>query len=107
LAFVVLVQADQGGLDFVVAEQIAGAPGVLGGDHGHVPQDPQCAKGDVLEVANGRADHVERAGRDGPITLRPSTGRGVHARILLYDWELGHCRMSRLARMFLMTHARR
>jgi hypothetical protein len=77
-------------------EEVARSSRVFGRDNGDFSEDAQCAKRDVFEVADGGGHHEERAGRDDSTTWSSSNGRGVHARILLYDWELGHCRMSRL-----------
>jgi hypothetical protein len=79
-----------------VPKQVAGSPGVFSRDQGHLPEDSQGTKGDVLEIADGRGHDEERPGGDSPTTLSLPEGRGVHPRILLYDWELGHCRMNRL-----------
>jgi hypothetical protein len=94
--FIVLVKADEGCSDLVVPKQVAGSPSVFSCDYGNLSEYAQGTKCDVLEVANWRRDHEQRPAGGGATANSVPTGRGIHARILLYDWELGHCRMSRL-----------
>ena len=44
-----------------MGQQLAGVASVLGGDQVHAAEDAQGAQGDVLEVADGRGDDVQRA----------------------------------------------
>jgi hypothetical protein len=92
-------------------KQMTGAAGILRRDQRDFAKDPQGPQRDVLEIADGRRHDEQRSRGDFPTTLRLLEGRGVHPRILLYDWELGHRRMSRLGEdvldEVLMKHARR
>ena len=63
--FVVFVQARRRRRDGVAREQMSRAPRVFGGDHRHLAQHSQRAHGDVLEVADRRGDHEQRAGHVG------------------------------------------
>src|SRR2546426_3092580 len=47
--------------DVVLAEEQLGMPGVLARDHVDLPEDPQRAQRDVLQVADRRGDEVEPA----------------------------------------------
>ena len=60
---VVLVIADGARLDAVVAEQLLGLARVLAGDQVDFFEHAQGAQGDVLEIADGRGDEVERRPR--------------------------------------------
>ena len=59
---VVLVKADRGRRNRVMREQLRGSPGVLGRDEVHLAENSQRSQCDVLEVADGRCDHEQRAG---------------------------------------------
>ena len=59
--FVVLVIADEPLLDFEVREQLHRLARVFAGDHVHFLQDAQGAQRNVLEIADGRRDHVQAA----------------------------------------------
>lgn len=56
--FIVLVVADERFANFVVAEELLRVAGVFAGDLIDFLQDAQGAKGDVLQVAYGRANEV-------------------------------------------------
>ncbi len=58
---VVGVVADERRPDPEVAQKLAGVAGVLRGDEVHLFQHPQGPQGDVLQVADGGGDDVERA----------------------------------------------
>src|SRR5690606_3049856 len=58
---VVLVARHQRRVDAVAGAEPAGAAGVLGGDHRRLPQHPQQAQGDVLQVADGRGADIKDA----------------------------------------------
>jgi hypothetical protein len=62
LALVVLMQAYGGGGDFEVVEQLLGLACVFAGDAVGRAQDAQGAEGDVLKVADRRADEIETGG---------------------------------------------
>lgn len=53
--------AEEGFADLEVLEELAGAPGILGGDDIAFTQDAEGAKRDVLEVSDGGGDEVERS----------------------------------------------
>ena len=57
---VVLVVAGGPGVDIVVGQQLARDARVFGGYQVDLAQDPQGAEGDVLDVAYGRSDQVQR-----------------------------------------------
>ncbi len=59
---VVFVQADERLLYLIVGQQAAGPPRVLGGDEVHLAKGAECAKRQVLEVADGGGDDEEGAG---------------------------------------------
>ena len=56
--FIVLVVADERLANFVVAEELLRVACVFAGDLIDFFQDAQGAKGDVLQVADGRANEV-------------------------------------------------
>jgi len=58
-ALVELVAGDHGRDDAVAVEEPAGVAGIFGEDMGGRLQDAQGAQGDVLEVADGRADQIQ------------------------------------------------
>ena len=45
-----------------VGQQLAGVPGVFGGDHRALPKHPQRPEGDVLQVSDGCGHQVQRSG---------------------------------------------
>ena len=53
-------------VDAEVGQEDAGAAGVLAGDERDLLQDAERAQRDVLEIAEGSRDDVERAGRSPP-----------------------------------------
>lgn len=57
---VVFPNADQPGGNLEVPQELTGAPGVFGRDDGDFPEDSERPEGDVLQVADGRGDHVQR-----------------------------------------------
>src|SRR6516162_631504 len=59
--FVVLVVADCRLLDAVLVEQEHRMASIFAGDEVHCFQDAQRAEGDVLHVADGGADKIQRA----------------------------------------------
>jgi hypothetical protein len=68
LALGQLVMLEVGGhrhVDAEVGEERARAPRVLAGDQVHLLEHAQRAQGHVLEVTDGRGDHVQRARRHG------------------------------------------
>ena len=52
-------------IDAEMREHLTGMPGILGGDAPHFPQDAQGARADILQIADGGGDHIQRAGFDG------------------------------------------
>jgi putative FmdB family regulatory protein len=60
---VVLVIADQRFVNVVVREQLQRMAGILAGDLVYLLEDANGAKGDVLEIANGRPNQIEAPGR--------------------------------------------
>ena len=58
---VVVVVAQQRAGDVEMGQQLAGVAGILGGDQVHAAKDAQGAQGDVVEIADGRGDDVQRA----------------------------------------------
>ena len=60
--FVVFVVADERLANVVVSEELLGVAGVFAGDLIHFLEDANSAKGDVLEVANGRTNEIQAAG---------------------------------------------
>ena len=55
------VVADERRADAEVAQELPGVAGVFRGDEVHLFQHPEGPQGDVLQVADGRGDDVERA----------------------------------------------
>jgi len=58
---VVLVVADERFANFVVAEKLLGVARVFAGDLVDFLEDAQGAEGDVLQIADGRANKVQAA----------------------------------------------
>ena len=55
------VIADERRLDLEVAQELARVAGIFRGDEVRLFQHPKGPEGDVLQVADGRGDDVERA----------------------------------------------
>jgi putative FmdB family regulatory protein len=67
---VVLVIADQRFVNVVVCEQLQRMARILAGDLVYLLEDANGAKRDVLEIADGRANQIEAAGRAARILQR-------------------------------------
>ena len=65
LGFVVVVAADQTGLDAQMVEQRLAVPGVLGGHPVHLAEHLEGAAGQVVQVTDRCADHIQRAAHGG------------------------------------------
>ena len=58
------METNGGFVDAVVVQQLAGLAGILASHQVHFAEDAQGAQGDVLEVADGSGDEIERAGHE-------------------------------------------
>ncbi|WP_246327440.1 hypothetical protein [Candidatus Competibacter phosphatis] len=60
-------------------KQLTGMPGILGGDAPHFPQDAQGTRADILQIADGGGDHIQRAGFDGHAASPSGSANAGHA----------------------------
>ncbi len=58
---VMLEITGEGGMQVKMGEQFAGEAGILGGNEAHFAQDPQGARAQVFQVADGGGDEIEAA----------------------------------------------
>ncbi len=64
IPFIVIVAGRKRRLDAEMAQQARRMTGVFGGDQGHIAQDLEGAGGDVVQVADGRGNHIKSTRRN-------------------------------------------
>ena len=90
--FVVFVVADGAGRDRVVIEQFLRLPRVFASDDIHFLQNAESAQGDVFEIADRRADQIERR------------SRGAEGMFLSGDQSTSSCSESGMGGVYQINH---